>query len=63
MWCWDVRLRSWPVESEWVRVVFNTLAAVCGAGAIVAWCAIEGCFADPPSLFDPVEMSDEVGPA
>lgn len=60
VWCWDMRLRSWPMASEWVKVVSRTLEAVRAAGAIVAWCGIEGCFADPPSLFDRAVMGGGV---
>ena len=60
VWLWDVRVRSWPVASEWVRVVSSTLETLRAAGADVAWCGVEGCFVDPPALFDPMRMANGV---
>jgi hypothetical protein len=54
---WDVHLLEWPSLREWTRTVRSTFDAMIASGAVVAWGGIEGHFADPPSLFDPKEMS------
>jgi hypothetical protein len=41
-------------------VLERTLRALVEAGASVAWCGLEGYFADPPLLFDPAQMSGGV---
>jgi hypothetical protein len=60
VWLWDIRIRSWPKIDSWSITVENTLDVLLGAGAIVAWCGVEGCFVDPPDLFDPSEMAEGV---
>lgn len=57
---WDVRVPVWPAAEAWERVLEGTLQALCAAGARVAWCGVEGCFADPPGLFSPEDMSGGV---
>lgn len=56
-WLWEVRIRSWPAEDQWARVVGTTLEELVSAGAAVSWCAVEGGFVEPPGLFDPSAMS------
>lgn len=60
VWLLEVRIRSWPAEERWSAIVRGTLEAVLSAGAEISWCAVEGCFVDPPSLFDPTEMGEGV---
>jgi hypothetical protein len=57
---WDVRISQWPLKEQWGPLLEETLTSLCRMGAIVAWCGLEGHFADPPSLFDPEEMSESV---
>jgi hypothetical protein len=57
---WDIRIFDWPSPQDWENTLKGTLAAMIEAGARVAWCGLEGLFADPPSLFDPNEMSGGV---
>lgn len=56
----DIRVRTWPRPQDWEEVVSSTLKSIVKADAVVAWCGLEGLFADPPSLFDPKEMSGGV---
>lgn len=58
VWLWEVRIRSWPAEDDWRRAVSGTLEELLSAGAGISWCAVEGCFLDPPNLFDPVSMGE-----
>jgi hypothetical protein len=60
VWLWDVRMHAWPQESAWRSLVMDLLDQVLRGGAVVAWCGIEGAFADPPSLFTAQAMSDGV---
>jgi hypothetical protein len=60
VWLWEVRIRSWPAEDEWQGLINRTLGELLSAGAAISWCAVEGCFVDPPNLFDPTTMSDGV---
>lgn len=60
VWAWDVRLHSWPAATHWRNLVLGTLDQLVTAGATVAWCGLEGAFADPPALFDPRRMSNGV---
>lgn len=60
VWLWEVRIRSWPSEGQWKEIICGTLEALLSAGARISWCAVEGCFVDPPNLFDPIAMSDGV---
>jgi hypothetical protein len=57
---WEICISVWPHANEWTKTLRETLQALIAAGAEVAWCGIEGYFADPPSLFDPSEMSGGV---
>jgi hypothetical protein len=56
VWEWDIRLNTWPVLDAWDKIVMRTLARMREEGAVVSWFGIEGCFADPPSLFKMSEM-------
>lgn len=49
---WDIRPGRWPV-TPWPDVLEGTLQQLQRGGAVVAWFALEGGFADPPALFDP----------
>jgi hypothetical protein len=60
VWQWDIRVHSWPAAALWRSLVLGTLDQLLDAGAAVAWCAVEGAFADPPALFEPRHMSDGV---
>jgi hypothetical protein len=60
VWACDVRIHSWPAAARWRSLVLGTLNQLLNAGATVAWCALEGAFADPPGLFEPKHMSDGV---
>ena len=57
---WDVHVCQWPPKEQWGFLLEETLKALCRTGAVVAWCGLEGRFVDPPSLFDPEEMSGGV---
>jgi hypothetical protein len=57
---WDIAIRRWPSPEDWEDVLQRTLQRMCEAGARVAWCGIEGAFAEPPGLFDPARMSGGV---
>ena len=60
VWMWELRIRVWPTANEWQTVVNRSLEEVVSSGAGVSWCAVEGCFVDPPALFDPDAMSEGV---
>ena len=60
VWLWDVRVQVWPDAAVWRDAVMGLLEQVLSGGAAVAWCGIEGAFADPPSLFTPEAMSEGV---
>ncbi len=60
VWLWEVKIGPWPADDQWVLVVSRTLEAILRAGAGISWCAIEGCFVDPPNLFSPTAMSGGV---
>lgn len=49
---WTIRLRKWPTPQEWEASLRNTFQSMLDSGAKAAWCATEGYFADPPSLFE-----------
>jgi hypothetical protein len=53
VWFWDVRIRTWPVANRWPSLVNGLLEQLLRAEAVVAWCATEGSFVDPPCLFEP----------
>ncbi len=60
LYCWDVLVPEWPRPTTWKQTIARTLAPIVAGGATVAWGAIEGRFADPPSYLDPIEMSGGV---
>jgi len=55
VWVWDVRVEKWP--DHWINTLRSTLARLIDLGASVAWCGLEGCFADPPDLLSPKAMA------
>lgn len=57
---WDLRIQNWPSRARWETTLNQTLQPMLLNGARVAWCGVEGGFADPPSLFSPKEMSGSV---
>jgi hypothetical protein len=57
---WDVEVNEWPSSSDWRDLLLHTCKTIARYGARVVWCGLEGFFADPPSLFDPSEMSGGV---
>lgn len=57
---WDVKLTNWPSGEFWPRLLERQLSRFCDCGARIAWCGLEGTFAEPPSLFTPEEMSGSV---
>jgi len=60
VWQSEMRLVTWPSCEAWKSVVSNTLQSMRVQGAIIAWCGLEGAFADPPQLFSPSAMSGGV---
>lgn len=60
VWMWTIRISQWPVTETWEQTLHGTLERMIEAGALIAWCGLEGGFADPPSLFHPEEMSESV---
>lgn len=60
VWLWEIRIWSWPPDDRWRAVIRGTLEVALLAGADIAWCAVEGCFADPPALFDLATMAEGV---
>ena len=44
---WDVHVSHWPPKEQWGFLLKETLKALCRTGAVVAWCGLEGHFADP----------------
>jgi len=56
----DIRILAWPSVSEWPSIIQSTLQAITDQGALVSWAAVEGCFAEPPNLFDPESMGGGV---
>jgi hypothetical protein len=57
---WTIRIEQWPESGAWQQVLRDTLKPFIDHGALVAWCGLEGRFADPPSLFHPNEMTESV---
>lgn len=54
---WTVPVTSWLTGAAWQASVSRLLGSIIEQGAEVAWLASEGApYADPPWLFDPVEM-------
>lgn len=58
VWLYDVRINAWP--HSWLQQVEAALIELSSAANSVAWCAVEGCFADPPDLLDPSAMAEGV---
>lgn len=57
---WAIVLPTWPPAAQWLTLLRAELTGLCDRGAIVAWCGLEGHFADPPSLFLAEEMTGGV---
>ncbi len=57
---WTIRVERCPDPGRWSKTIESTLRALIDAGALVAWCATDDHFADPPALFEPAHMSDAV---
>jgi hypothetical protein len=57
---WTILVCQWPPVGAWFSLIESILVGLCEGGASVAWCGLEGHFADPPSLFLPCEMSGGV---
>jgi hypothetical protein len=55
VWLWDVKFSKSPCG--WKNVTRSTLSFFIDSGAEVSWCGLDGCFCDPPMLFDPNQMS------
>lgn len=53
---WVIRIIEWPARDMWQSILMKTLDVMCTNGAQIAWCGVEGHFADPPRLFDPEYM-------
>jgi len=62
IWVWDIRVDQWPRNDRWREAIAITLGALRTSGARVAWCGVNGIFAEPPHLFDPARMSGVSGP-
>ena len=54
--CRAVAVPCWPSPDEWETSVRGSMDVCLRAGAQVAWCAVEGCFVDPPDLLKPEFM-------
>ena len=55
-----LRLPTLPSAASWSSVVRETLSSLTSRGATVAWCGMEGGFADPPHLFTRTAMPASV---
>lgn len=49
----DVRVARWPAREHWPECVRRTLECFIESEVLLAWCATEGSFPDPPALFQP----------
>jgi hypothetical protein len=58
VWMFEVLIESWPSDDSWAFTIQSTLEDICRSGAVVSWCALEGCFVDPPLLFLPSEIGN-----
>jgi len=56
VWVCDIRILAWPVDIDWTSIIQSTLETITVQGALISWAAVEGCFAEPPNLFDPEIM-------
>lgn len=55
---WRIGLQSWPPPHQWSSSLVATLDSLLDAGSVVSWIGRgEGCYCDPPSLFDQSCMS------
>lgn len=55
---WRIGLQSWPSPDLWESALVTTLDRLLDAGSVVSWIGRgEGCYCDPPSLFDQSCMS------
>lgn len=54
VWLTTLRVPRWPDSTLWPTLVRRLLEGVIrDDGALLAWCAFEGDFMDPPALFEP----------
>jgi len=56
VWVCDIRILTWPDYIDWRSKIQSTLETTTVQGALISWAAVEGCFAEPPNLFDPEIM-------
>lgn len=57
---WRFEITTWPSPEDWRDRVRATLERMESSGAAIAWMANDLTFADPPGLFDPTAMGDQV---
>jgi hypothetical protein len=57
---WDIKIQTWPAANLWSGLIQRALRHVLRSESLVAWCAVEGTFVDPPNLFDLQYMSSGV---
>lgn len=57
---WRFAIKTWPQADAWPTLVRATLDRMIDGGASIAWMANDHTFADPPGLFDPAVMGDQV---
>lgn len=58
VWLWDVKFNDHP--NGWFDKTEKTLLYFIENQSVVSWCGLDGCFSEPPGLFDPNEMSEGV---
>lgn len=58
VWLWDVKFNEY--QNEWLNKTEKTLLYFIENKAVVSWCGVDGCFSEPPGLFDPGEMSEGI---
>ena len=56
VWVCDIRILEWPDDINWTKIIHSTLETITVQGALISWAAVEGCFVEPPNLFDPEMM-------
>lgn len=49
---WTVKIARWPRPEDWKKLIRQTLRAHIDGGATIAWCGLEGGYAEPPELFE-----------
>ncbi|MEI7352598.1 hypothetical protein WCU98_22725 [Pectobacterium parmentieri] len=58
VWLWDVKFNAHP--HDWLDKTEKTLLYFIENLSVVSWCGLDGCFSEPPGLFDPNEMSEGI---